>query len=187
VTDDLLTWKSEWDLLPLDDVGTAWSGNWAAYFAARNDSKLTFNPATIVGAPATFTFAQPAFQTPLAAGLPPDPTGASGIAAIASAWEASILASTMSALPGISVGAPSPATTFSAIASIVVEPTSLTAAKAALIAALTAAPPVSTPLSSAYPGAFRDAFLMLQYVITGTNSVSPPAGPNPLVAVTGVV
>jgi hypothetical protein len=88
---------------------------------------------------------------------------------------------------GGSVGAPTPATIFSAPPAAVFEPASLTAATAALQTALLAALPVGTPLSSAYPSALYTAFTSLQVLLTGLNSVPPVAGPNPLIATVSVV
>jgi hypothetical protein len=130
-----------------------------------------------------FTFNKAVFYASLQA-LVPTADPASGPASFASAWGQALMASIMVVPPGNSVGPASPPTTFSVVASTLIDPASLTLAQTYLQGQLVKAG--ANPVKMAEDGligpAIRQAFLKVTFSIIGLNSVSPPAGPLPLLA-----
>lgn len=167
-------WLDEFENLPAV-LDTSWATNLADLIDNLTTNKLEI---TGITPSATFTFAKPVFEAallPIVAGPPPVPQQQ-----IAAAWQTAMTASTMLIASGASIGAPSPATTFSAPPLTLIEPASVTAAATALQVALLAAVPVEDPQDSTVPLAFRTAFISCLATATGLNSISPPAGPTPL-------
>lgn len=127
--------------------------------------------------PCVFNFQKALFEQGMLGATP-----AGGEAIIAQAWASAISASTIIVASGSSIGAPSPATTFSAPPVVLILPPSVAAAQIALQNDLLAAPP--SPPSAVGP-AFYKAFTSLQVSVTGINSVAPT--PTPLVLPVGTV
>jgi hypothetical protein len=153
--------------------------SWAANIANATD-ELATNMLEISGLfpGGTFTFKKGVFQAQL---LPIVAAPVSQGALIAAAWGAAVQASTFSVSAGTIVGAPSPATIFSAPPVALILPPSIAAAQGALAVKLTSLLPVSDPAQSQFGPALRAAFLMLQVSITGIDSTPSPAGPLPLI------
>jgi hypothetical protein len=181
VIDVLSDWKSDFNAIPASTDKDAAAANFAAWVDGHVTDKM--GVATVFQSSGTpnqgFTFNKSVFETQLKAGvLTPDP--AVGALQFATAWETAILVSTMLIAIGESIGyPPTPATQWSAVG-CVISPPSVAAAKATLVAALTSAPLGTDPNDSVFPEKFRDAFLSVQWVVTGSNSVPPPTGPQPL-------
>lgn len=178
--DALQVWKDEWDNLPLDDTGLAFPMNIANFIGDRVDGKMV---AKDVEGAASFTFNRAVFAAGIAS-LVPSPSNIAGVTAICSAWQSAILASVLVIPPGSYIKpTPTPATTWSVVASVVPIPA---AGFASLQAGLLAAPLAGAPGESAFPVELRKAFELLQYTISGTDSTPTPAGPLPLTFVSGV-
>ncbi len=174
--DPLSTWISTFAALPTT-ADTSWAGNFANW---ANDRVIDMELSGILNAGLDWTFNKTTFEASLIV-LTPTPIAASGIASFASAWETAIVASALSILAGASLGAPSPATTWSVVSSQVIDSSGIAAGKAKILE-LVSSPPVPDATSSDFPVKFREAFLLLTGSITGLNSVIPPTGPNPLVS-----
>lgn len=168
------TWSSTFNALP-KTADASWAANMADAVDSLTSSKLTIS--TIKTVPAAFVFGKSAFKSALEVLVPVD-SAAQGASNFAGAWEKGLLASTMTVTPGASVGLPAtPANIFSAASSLV-DPPSITSAKAGLVSALTSIVPSET--ADAFAEAFRTAFLALTCSTTGMNSIPPPGGPTPL-------
>lgn len=166
----------------LSELPTSKGPEWANLFAGKVDGLVTgkMQIATI-SPPSVFTFNKAAFAATLLQALPvADP--ASGMLKFANAFEAGCLASTMVVSSGAAFGAPTPATIWSAPPICIIDPPSIVAAKALLLAQLISAPPVPDAKIGKFPSAFFSAFKLLTCSTTGINSVPPPAGPQPLLA-----
>lgn len=170
--DPLNLWKDTLEKLkPSGDV------TWAIDFAKWVDERVT-NKLTVSGvSKSTFTFQKAVFATALTP-LTPVADPVSGIKKFADAWALAMKTSTMIVPVGASLGAPTPATTWSVVSSVI-NPASIELGRA-IILTLSAAPVAAKTKDSQFPQKFREAFLALKVDITGTNSVPPPAGPNPL-------
>lgn len=105
-------------------------------------------------------------------------------AAIANAWETSILASTMTVAALSYIGTKTPVNTFSIVTSATFDPASISLGKVKILE-LALLEPTSDPLESLFAVKFRDAFLMLTVSIAGTNSVV--SSPAPLSSPAGTV
>lgn len=135
--------------------------------------------AMVMGPPAQFTWAKATFVQ-LIENLPASPVLPAGLMAIANAWEASMMASTLVVSPGAYVGSPAPPTLFSVVISSIIMPPSIEAGKAVLQAQLMSAAPIPDPNASPLGPALFSAFSTLIGMVVGLNSVSPPTGPEPL-------
>lgn len=176
----LNAWKSTLAALP-KVVDTSWALNFANWYNQRILS-VTPDPTVMTPSGFLFVFSAATFATNLMT-MPPVMAAPAGMTAFANAWSAAIaltvFPATLFLAPGTVYGTPSPATTFSAITSVTLNPASLVAAKAKLMELLQAVP-VSDPQQSIFPEKFRDATLQLKIDVTGLNSVAPT--PAPLVA-----
>jgi hypothetical protein len=75
---------------------------------------------------------------------------------------------------------PFPATSGVVAASVsLIDPASVAAAFAYLVAELSGVKPVAVQKEAVFPKAVRQAFLMLTVTISGTDTKPPPAGPIP--------
>lgn len=178
------TWQLDWDNIPLDPIGTQGPTNIGNFIADKSDNKLSLAP-PVVGNMA-FTFFKATFIAEIT-GLPPTVDPVTGRTAFANAWRDAMMASIPIVPSGTYIGTPTPPTTFSA-------PPSATpvvaAGYSALLADLLSAPlatgtyaaslvnPMLVP--SQFPISLRNAFLMVQYILTGIDSTPPPLGPLPL-------
>lgn len=131
----------------------------------------------------SFTFEKGIFYAGLLQ-LGPTKLAPEGVAKFSNAWSQAIVASKMVVPPGASLGAPTPPTIWSVVASTVLDPPSLAAAKSYLEAELLSAGlnPVADSNSGKIGPALRKAALLLTYTVTGLDSTPTPAGPLPLVA-----
>lgn len=134
---------------------------------------------TVTGA-TQFTFQQAIFAAQLAS-IPPGPVAAVQAQLFANAWASAVQASILVVAPGAYFGAPAPPTLFSVVAATIIDPPSVIAASSFLALQLAAAAPVAVGIQNTYGSAIHDAFLKLTATVTGINSVSPPAGPQPLI------
>jgi len=133
----------------------------------------------IQGTGLTFTFNKGSFQTELEAIN--TSTLHDGVVALADAWATAIGGSVADVAVGSSVGAPSPATTWSVVGSTVIDGASVTAGRDKLLE-LENSPIAGTPEESEFPVKLREAFLLLTITTTGMDSTPPSSGgPFPLV------
>ena len=179
--DPLSVWKLELtSLTPVAD--STWALNFANYVADRVVAIET-NPSSLIST-LVCPFNKVLFASQLVS-LAPTPDAATGIAGFATAWETTILTNifpaTLSVAPGAIIPPASPATTFSLITSVILDPASIILAKNKILE-LISSPPVSDPNSSLFPEKFREAFLALTITIIGMDSTPTPTGPLPLVA-----
>lgn len=187
-------WQADWDDIPLDPTGALAASNIADFIDAHSSNLLEPKaPPFLLPAPgsAIFTFGKAA-----CAGAMVFAAGVTTGAIIATAWQAGILASTFVIPTGSSTSTPplpAGAGTFSAVATVLVNPAALAAAYATLSSSLLAAPLANAkysdtigpppwvgppvPASSQVPVYLRDAFLALKFDIVGTNTVVPTAAP----------
>lgn len=162
-------------LLALPKIATATYSNFTGWIAGNTDGNMIL---TNILPPANnqFVFNQATMAAQMAT-LSPTASQSAASTAFFNALEQAILASVFTILSGSYVGTSSPATTFSAVTSVVPDPASLTAAKSAGVAYLN-----STALSLTQPvmaNAVRTYLLALTYTVTGMNSLPTPT---PLVA-----
>ena len=176
--DPLQTWKDELEALP-PKADPSWAPQFAKWYADRIVSIET-DPSALVASGFTFTFNEALFAAGLTV-LPPTLDQASGILGFATAWEAALLASLVVVGPGSFIPPSTPATLFSVVITSLVDVPSISLGKLKLLELVTA-PPTADAQASEFPEKFRDATLLLTMTVTGTNSVVPPGGPNPLVA-----
>ena len=172
------TWKSTLAALP-SVADSSWASAFASWYSARI-ATISPDPSVFAAVGFVFTFNAATFQAQLLT-LGPTDDPAAGASGFANAWEAAILASTALVAPGSALVPPSPPTTFSVVATTVIDPTSVAAGKAKLLE-LAAAPPVSDANNSQFPVKFREATALLSITVTGTDSTPTPAGPLPLTA-----
>lgn len=169
------TWISSFET-GCPPVGAVVDGvnNFADTIDGEASNLLSF--ASPVVLPVTYTWGKAAFVAALSSAVP---TGSASTAfsLLASAWEAGVNAGTMVATGTGYVGTSTPSTTWSSPPTITIVSASVTTAKSNLQAALEAAPLVDDPANSEVPGAFRQAFLELQFTVTGPDSTPPPTGP----------
>lgn len=176
----LSTWKSTFKTSVVPTAGGGWPDFLTNWYAARfNAPRLSLPGLTIAAPPLPATFGSAAFRA-IYATLTQGLTQSAAINIIANAWAAGLAASTVLVKPGDSIGTPSPATTWSTVASSIFTAASVTAGKAKILE-LIGAPNVADALDSQTPIKFREATLLLKVTTTGQNSVVPPGGPNPLV------
>jgi len=171
--DPQATWASTLDALPKVADGS-WAQNFANWYAGRI-SGITTKASVVIPVGFVFTFNAVVFKNNLSA-LAPTTSASAGINGFADAWVAAMNASIVVAATGTSGAPASPATTFSAIASAVIDPPSVLLAKAKL-QELISAPAVDDGLDSEFPVKFRDATLLLTMTLVGTNSVAPSPSP----------
>lgn len=187
--DDLSIWKDTLALLP-KVADTSWALNFANWVAARviliepDPTQLLLASPPPVGF--TFIFNSALFSSNLLS-LTPVNDALSGISGFADAWantvKSIIYPVGINVLMGASAPPTSPATTFSIIASVSIDPASIELGKAKLLELVTA-PPVADPKDSLFPVKFREAFLELKINISGTNSVAPTPAPLNLTNIT---
>lgn len=174
--DDLATWKSTFEALPkVTDI------SWAANFANWVYDRVVNNELTgLTTASPPLLFDKGTFQTALEATVQTtDPV--TGATQFANAWLTAINASTiLQVVPGDSVGAATPATTWSVVSTALLNPAGIAAGYSILLS-LSAAVPSELFSLSEFPEKFRLAFLALLGDVSGLDSVPPPAGPNALV------
>ena len=128
----------------------------------------------------TFTFNKALFMAQLLA-VSATPLAALAAQAIGAAWGTAMMASIILVPPGSSLGAPSPATTWSVCATVI-DPAMVTLAQVSLIAELTTMQGVKSAQDSKLGPAIRKALLSCTATVTGVNSIPPPAGPLPLLS-----
>ena len=188
--DGVPTWRTKFDedLLQLADSSTdsptVYAKAWANYVNNRVDA-TTGQAQDRLGAEITgtiilgprLTFNKATFQAKLLS-LFHTNSPSVGANQVAEAWEAAWLASTLIYLPGDSVGAPSPVTTWSIVTSLII-PASISLSKVFLISNLPLQLDVSTRRDSQWPLILEKAVHVMQGSASGLNSVPPP-GPNPL-------
>ena len=103
---------------------------------------------------------------------------------IGNAWEQAILSSFWLILPGTFINpSPTPITTFSIVNPVIVDPTSLLLSKQSLINSLLLLNNQNNSIE--FVKCFREAILMLEYTISGLNSLVPT--PTPLLINSKVV
>lgn len=171
--DALSTWQTTFAALP-KTKDTSWAANFATWADDRVTSKLT-QDSGIQGPGLTFTFNKAIFQTALLL-LLPVPDALLGIKGFADAWQTAMASSVAITAVGSSVGAPSPATTWSVVASTTIDPASIVLGHTKILE-LVNSPKVADALESEFPIKFREAFLLLTISTLGTNSVAPTPGP----------
>jgi hypothetical protein len=178
----LSTWKST--LKDLPKVGDpSWSFTFANWYAQRITT-IAPDPSMLTAVGFIFLFPLPIFAGALVS-IPPSSDATVAIKGFADAWETAIKTIVYPAGlflgPGTVFGAPTPATTFSSVSSVIINPASIILGKAKIMELASVAP--TKDGESPFPQKFRDATLQLKIDITGINSVVPT--PAPLLA-TGI-
>lgn len=168
-------WRQEFSLPPVSDI--SWAKNFADIVDGLVTRKSDFG--VITPSMVNFTFSKPIFMIGLLSQVP-TPIPAAFAELISTTWANAVMASIVVASPGASIGAPSPVTTFSVVATTVIEPASVASAKALLFQDLISMVPVSFTNQSIYADALFKAFTGISITITGMNSIPPPTGPLPL-------
>lgn len=172
-------WESTFNNLPKVSDGS-WSQNFADAVDGLTTGKLEIS--NIKTVPASFVFGKAAFKSALDPLMPVN-TAIEGATNFAGAWEAGLLASTMTVSVGASIGIPVPPTNVygplssagsPSPPSTLIDAPSIAAAKASLVIALTAIPPSAD--ANAFASAFRSAFLALTCTTMGFDSTpyAPP-------------
>lgn len=150
-----------------------WSVNFADWYVS-NITGISPDPTALTAVGFVFAFPAPTFAAQILASPKPD-FGTAWINTISTmVYPVSLAVAT-----GTVYGPVSPATTFSAITAVIINPASIIAAQSKLLELL-AVMPVSDNKLAKYPPLFREATTMLKIDITGMNSVAPT--PAPLVA-----
>lgn len=174
----LQDWKDTLEALP-KVADASWSNTFANWYADMI-ADIEPDPSAFTAVGFLFTFQPTIFANGLSS-LPPTTDPASGIIGFATAWEAALLASIALVGPGSVYGPSSPATTFSAVATTIIDIPSIALGKAKLLELIGAAP-VDDAQNSQFPVKFREATLLLTFTAVGTDSTPTPAGPLPLTA-----
>lgn len=181
-------WKDTLALLP--KVGdSSWALNFANWVAGR---VLLIEPdptKVLLAAPAPvgflLTFNSAAFAAKLLS-LAPSSDASSSMSSFADAWastiQTAIYPATLNMLLGASGLPTTPATTFSLISSVMIDPASIEAGKAKILE-LANAPAVEDPKKSQFPVKFREAFLQLKINVIGVNSITPTPAPYQLMGI----
>jgi hypothetical protein len=172
--DPVSDWTSKFNNLPL--VG---DDTWAKHMAEAVDDLTTkkLEIPAVMGVPAEFTFDVLTFETELRK-LGPVPTALEGATNFATAWQLAITTSILIVKSGAYITLPLPANTWSVVASTVIDPASIGAAKTQLANDILVIGPAES--ADDFAKAFREAFLNLTCSVVGLDSVSPPNGPQPL-------
>lgn len=170
--DSLNIWQDGWAALPKvnDD---SWKANLGDYIESRIASLklLSYVPNTNI----SFSFNKTLFVASLT-GI--DSGLGNGAVVIGEAFKTAILASTLALVVPISIGNPLPATTYSAVSSVIFDSASALLASSK-IAELVNAPPVTEAKNSEFPVKLREAALLLTATISGTDTTTPT--PLPLI------
>lgn len=169
----LQTWKQTLKQVSFTDQ-SIWTSQVARWAATRTTMKMTLSG--IVG-PVTFTFNLALFDMLLRTCVTTEKPWLAAVQ-IAAAWETSIIASPMLVLPGASLGAPTPATTW-ATAGALIDPISIAKSKVRLVKKIATAEAVADGFFSMMAEAFHEGFLGLTYTVAGVNCLPIPS---PLVA-----
>lgn len=178
--DDLQTWKQTFKDQVVPTGGDDWPDNLTDWYVGLFDApKVSLPGLTIVATPLPVVFGASAFKA-IYSNLTSDLSQADAIAIIANAWEAGLLTSTVTVLPGDSIGVPVPTTIWSAVTSTVIDAPSIALGKAKILE-LIGAPNAKDALDSQTPVKFREATLLLTVTTTGLDSTPTPAGPLALV------
>lgn len=176
--DPLITWQNTFAALP-QVADNSWALNFATWVYDRVVN-IAMNPTQLTGT-LTFIFNKTLFASQLAT-LTPTLNTLSGVTNFANAWETAILTTVFPTTLNVAAGAfipPStPATLFSVINSVILDPASIAAAKAKIIELATTTP-TADPYMSEFPKKFREAFLLLTITVTGLDSTAPT--PLPLI------
>lgn len=156
----------------------------ARNLATTSNDRVT-NKATLTSlqGPVVYTFAKDVFESGIEK-LMDTQSGKFGITEFVEAWASAADVSVMLVSPGVSIGAPSPATTFSVISSTTLDPPSLIAAKQVFVNMLLASSPVKLDINSNFGPSMWSAFTTLTYTVIGLDSTPSPDGPFPLEAPT---
>lgn len=176
------SWKSTLAALP-KVADSSWALNFANWVANQVILIEPDKTKVLLAAPAPvgfiFVFNSAAFAAQLAS-LQPVSDPSQGMKGFADAWASTIKTIVypvgITVLPGTSGVPKTPATTFSVISSVLIDPASIEAGKAK-IAELANAKPVENPNDSEFPVKFREAFLQLKINIAGINSITPTPAP----------
>jgi hypothetical protein len=189
--DPLPIWLAEFEKLPQDKDGTQSPKNITEFIDKRVTGKLDLNNSVAkFSPPPQFTWQKSVFQ-PLYAIIAkvPSPDPATPAIKIATAWQTSILASTMILSAGSSIVPPPPGTNgIAATVVAVIDPATVTLAYTTLIADLLKLKATPVAADSEFPKAMYKAFTTITYSITGIDTKPPPAGPIPIVLpLTGVM
>lgn len=186
--DAVSVWQDTLALLP--KVGdNSWALNFANWVAGR---VLLIEPdplKVLLASPApagfVFVFNSATFAAELL-NLAPSSDATAGMKGFADAWASTIKTlvypATLNMLPGASGLPTTPATTFSLISAVAIDPASIEAGKAKILE-LANAPAVENPKDSQFPVKFREAFLQLKINVTGVNSVTPTPAPYQLMGI----
>ena len=165
----------------ISDIKPDSTSQWTKALADAVDG-LVSNKAGLTGitGSVTFTFNKAVFMAQLLA-VAATPVAAIAAQAIGLAWGTAMTASIIVVPPGSSLGPPSPPTLWASCVSLI-DPPSVIAAQTALIAELTMMQAVDNAQNSKMGPALRKAFMSCTATVTGLNSVTPPAGPLPLLS-----
>lgn len=177
--DPLPIWKITYRAL--GQLGPEWPIRVAAWCAQRVIQLQVGPPVIAAPGQVVFTFNQAVFQAQLMT-IPPSVTDkvTAGIL-MSQAWQAAVLSSAWLATPGISVGAPTPATIFSAVGALTLPP-SILQGKLLIQQMYAAFPATGAEQDGIVADALFSAFSSLQVSFTGSNSVTPTVGPLAAVA-----
>jgi len=163
------TWQQT--LKQLEQVGHQdWAQDFSQWLSERSTSKLQLMP---VMGPVSFTFQKSVFEARLREFRPVGKPREAALA-WAGAWEAAVNASAMVVGTGAFLGAPVPVTMW-AVATAVIDASSVQAGKKVLIQKLSDAKFVAKAEESEIAEAFRMAFLTLTATVTGVCMTYPPA------------
>ena len=172
--DSLAIWKDTLEKLqPTGNI--SWAINFANWVDQRVTSKLVVGGGV---SESKFTFNKAVFAAALQL-ITPSSDALSGIKNFADAWEKALIASIIVVPPGAFLSQKSDSTTWSVVASSIIDPPSILIGKA-IILTLVTAPLVGSARESLFSEKFRNAFLALTVTVTGTNSDSK--SPAPLVS-----
>ncbi len=147
----------------------SWARALSSWADERSTGKLQL--ATVMGS-VQFTFQKGIFLSELQR-LAPVSNAQQGALGFANAWEKALMSSQLLVLPGSFLGAPTPATTWSVVTSLI-DASSVAAGKAHLVSRLTAAPPVAETPNAIFADAFHGAFFLLTATVTGMNCLPIP-------------
>ena len=177
--DPLPLWIVEYEKLPQDKTGFDSPGNITNFINDRVNQKVDLN--VKFSPPPVFTWQKAIFESLFRIiSITPSLDPITPAIKVATAWQTSILASTMIISAGATMSPPPPPTNgIISIATAVIDPATVAAAFSGIIADLSSAKPSPTRLQAELPKAIYKAFTKITYTVTGIDTSPPPTGPFP--------
>jgi len=178
--DPLSKWKSSFKTMVVPTMGVDGPIKMGMWLNSHISNKPMLDAAT-VSSPSFSCVWQPAIFIAQMLAIPPSLSPIPFALKLGQAWASATQASVLMVPAGAFVGAPTPPTLFSAPPVALFNPATIASGTALIIAKVSTAPPATESDKSAIIEALYQATTQLGVMLTGLNSIPPPAGPLPLI------